>query len=1349
MKTKTILKAIPAILIIAAIATTHVFAQGNTWKLNGNNNVGASDFIGTKNNEDLRLKTNNQSRMTITKDGNVCIGTNNTGEKFEVVGTARITEQLKIGTNTLILGVTGPTGPPNNIYTTDADLLINSNPSFNFNTILNANGSTGKIGIGTASPVTKVHINDNNANSVFTRYTNLNSQNGFETGIGPLGGGMIRHNDNSPIQIQTFNNPVQLHILPDDRIAAFRNTSGNIINPTNNPAKFEVNDRNPDFPNIETTTLFRARGRGFDTGNDPQGIANNFTLADFIQSRTHFADAGIRIQGSRANCIRCDVAFIDFANSDLDDSPNIHLMSRIAAGIGGLSNIGGTTRQRGYLKMYTNAGNRAGLVERMRIRSNGDVGIGDFSTLGPNANDTITHRLDVDGNVRIRELPVNTTLTAAVVANSDGCLFINPNLGGGGGTDRDWLVATPPFTDPPTNIDDNIFTLGNVGIGINTPSTKLQVHEAGSLFGLSTSAFLLTNAVTGQGVNDGFSITQSDNNSFLINFEPTGNMIFNTGNADERMRIFSSTFAQPGMVRIGINNGIGPVLGNPRLLVSGSRTGFFPLPTANYIVAEFRNEFGRGSSTGISIRGSRNLLTDHCTAFLDFSNFDDNEGSGGTEFVAGRISGDMQQSAGQTGFMRFFTNEGNNLTSKMVIDRFGYTGIGTVFNVNTLPKRRLDVFDPDPVPQFRITQTFNNVFTDFRTTALGDLVIEPFNNTVPRFVGIHTNTPGNTLEINSGVTGESGLTFTQLDNTITPDPNPSTGVLSLDDSGTVIWVEDAGGAGLHCWDLNGDGIKDPAEDVNNDAVWNALDCQGIDGAQGPTGPTGTGGADLDWNFDGTNVFTAYPNTDGFPTETANVGIGNNNPQDKVHISTDAPGAVRITDMSNNLRAAIGRDVLGEGVLKLWDNTIVLAPRVVLSTTGSSFIDGNSAMLGIGNDSPLDKIHISTDAPGAVRITDMSDKLRAAIGRDISGEGVLKLWDNITASPKVVITTSGSSFIGGVSAKLGIGNTSPLDKIHISTDAPGAVRITDMNNKLRAAIGRDVSGEGALKLWDNTAAIQVVLRTAGVSYINGGNVGIGTTTPLERLHVIGNIFASGTITELSDQRFKKDIKQLENALDNVLQLRGVNYYMNTERFYEYNLSDKKQIGFIAQEVEKVLPELVVTHEDGYKSLDYMKMTPILVEAIKEQQQIMKNQEEEIEKQKEKLTDQTRKNEETKEELNTMKAELEELKTALEAYGLDIQTTKVKLEGEKQTIILNQNDPNPFKEKTTIKYFIPNNVQNGRIVIFDNTGRLIKEVNIEKGFGELDVYASNLSTGIYTYSIIADEKVVDSKKMILAK
>jgi hypothetical protein len=79
-----------------------------------------------------------------------------------------------------------------------------------------------------------------------------------------------------------------------------------------------------------------------------------------------------------------------------------------------------------------------------------------------------------------------------------------------------------------------------------------------------------------------------------------------------------------------------------------------------------------------------------------------------------------------------------------------------------------------------------------------------------------------------------------------------------------------------------------------------------------------------------------------------------------------------------------------------------------------------------------------------------------------------------------------------------------------------------------------------------------------------------------------------------------VATLDNALNRVLALRGVSFKWDQDAFPRLNLPAGRQIGFLAQEVEQVLPELVSTDQDGYKSVAYANVVPVLVVAIKQQQ-----------------------------------------------------------------------------------------------------------------------------------------------------
>ena len=105
---------------------------------------------------------------------------------------------------------------------------------------------------------------------------------------------------------------------------------------------------------------------------------------------------------------------------------------------------------------------------------------------------------------------------------------------------------------------------------------------------------------------------------------------------------------------------------------------------------------------------------------------------------------------------------------------------------------------------------------------------------------------------------------------------------------------------------------------------------------------------------------------------------------------------------------------------------------------------------------------------------------------------------------------------------------------------------------------------------------------------------------------GNLTIAGSLSQSSDARHKTDVQTFGNALDAVRRFRGVTFNWKPE----LNKGSDTQIGFIAQEVEAVLPALVSTDKEGYKSVAYANAVPVLVEAVKEQQKQIDEQQKQI-------------------------------------------------------------------------------------------------------------------------------------------
>jgi hypothetical protein len=93
---------------------------------------------------------------------------------------------------------------------------------------------------------------------------------------------------------------------------------------------------------------------------------------------------------------------------------------------------------------------------------------------------------------------------------------------------------------------------------------------------------------------------------------------------------------------------------------------------------------------------------------------------------------------------------------------------------------------------------------------------------------------------------------------------------------------------------------------------------------------------------------------------------------------------------------------------------------------------------------------------------------------------------------------------------------------------------------------------------------------------------------------------GSYNNISDQRYKENVQQLEGALDKIMQVRGVSFDWKAAAFPDLQFEARRQLGFVAQELAPVLPEAVSPDGAGILSVAYSKVIPVLVEAIKEQQ-----------------------------------------------------------------------------------------------------------------------------------------------------
>lgn len=200
-------------------------------------------------------------------------------------------------------------------------------------------------------------------------------------------------------------------------------------------------------------------------------------------------------------------------------------------------------------------------------------------------------------------------------------------------------------------------------------------------------------------------------------------------------------------------------------------------------------------------------------------------------------------------------------------------------------------------------------------------------------------------------------------------------------------------------------------------------------------------------------------------------------------------------------------------------------------------------------------------------------------------------------------------------KVGIGTTTPSQKLTVSdnTSTDLILQVRNLSNDYGTNLflqGNNNNGAsynsvisytfGGTRHWGIGGGGSVgtcVIDTNGSERLritDGGNLLLGTTSNNgERLYVSGSIRATGSITANSDISLKKNLLKIENALEKVEQINGYTYELKED-------DSKRHGGVIAQEMEKVFPEIVNTGNDGLMGVEYGNISALLIEAIKEQQ-----------------------------------------------------------------------------------------------------------------------------------------------------
>lgn len=353
-----------------------------------------------------------------------------------------------------------------------------------------------------------------------------------------------------------------------------------------------------------------------------------------------------------------------------------------------------------------------------------------------------------------------------------------------------------------------------------------------------------------------------------------------------------------------------------------------------------------------------------------------------------------------------------------------------------------------------------------------------------------------------------------------------------------------------------------------------------------------------WSKSGSDIYR----TSGF------VGIGTNTPT----VSLEVNGAAKIGGINiwhgiggtaSNLaigentmlsvssgiqNAALGRNALW--MLTTGSDNTAIGDSALSGTTSGGFNTAvgysslNHNTTGYQN-TAVGNAALNSNLIGALNVAMGDNALFNSTGNYNTALGSLAGYQNTTGGSNIFIgynagnhtsfsTYSGNVIIGGYS-----------------------VTNTGGNNQIIIA-----DGTGAPKIYANTS----------------GNVGIGTMSPTMKLDVAGNVNVTGGVTATanytvsSDINYKKEIFKIKNALEKITSINGVTYFYKTDEFPEMNFSEKRQLGVIAQTVEKVFPEAVTKNSQGYRTVAYSMLIAPIIESIREIKNWMNSKDEVVDK-----------------------------------------------------------------------------------------------------------------------------------------
>jgi hypothetical protein len=797
----------------------------------------------------------------------------------------------------------------------------------------------------------------------------------------------------------------------------------------------------------------------------------------------------------------------------------------------------------------------------------------------------------------------------------------------------------------------------NVGIGTATPTTKLEVVgtvNATNYYDRDNSQYYLD--PSGSSIVNNLQVasgTLTGANSESIAIGATNDVISFTAGGSEQMRIHSDgkvgigTTGPTAMLHVIGDDG-GDRTDAPSILTIGGGQGGAGLGSMPGRGSSINITAGKAGYTnsGSNARGGDINITggtgsDAATGSPTGSGGDLilNPGSPGTGGIGG----------GSYGKILLATNGGNvgigtitptakldingaatgglslNVSDDLFVnDTSGYVGIGT-----TAPARRLEIVgggDALGIGQNVILRLTPNTNSINYNEILGSL----------EFYSTDTSTGATGIVADVSAVNENGGSFAGLDYGLAfSTGRPST-------YGERVRIDRSGNVGIG---TTNPGVK---LEVSGQIRANGTSSTGGFVTQLNSNYCGFMGPEATWRGTGsTNNLSigAYTGNsikffhNGGTTEamvidtSGNVGIGTTGPATTLEVSKTTTGVIRSS--AANLPSTYYAELYGKydnndlgGVRTSAGNLIRYvsnSPAATYVGVGDILTIQNGGNVGIGTTNPLAKLHVAATSGSDLG----ADFTTSDFVNGVSGSGLAIQFGAASGNTYTKLSAVSQGFgawnnliLQSGGGNVGIGTASPSTKLEVSGSGTVIYGSGGTTGVAGSGTTYGVAGSGGTTGVIGSGSDYAIyasggtygLRSDGTAYgvygasINGYSLYASSSTTTYDLYVNGNGYATGYFYDgSSDIRLKKNITDIDDALDKTLKLRPVYFEWRQDEFPEENLESGRQMGLIAQEVEPILPEVVITdNKDGYKAIAYSKIIPITIAAIQEQQAQISNQ-----------------------------------------------------------------------------------------------------------------------------------------------